>query len=240
MLNFLRRIVIALGLLVVVAGVTLFLVTPTVIIDLATRLNEATALMRTVQAVIALLVDALLLVVIYRVLRPVRDEMLIVRARGAKAAVSIDSVQRQINARLSQVSDVLDVQNEVEVEKGSASVTLYVRTRPDIRIPEKQKEINRVLHQLVEKQMGLRMAGPPVLHLALAAEEFGPGDHVTTVVEPLNEATAEATYTAAALPATTYTESSAPAPRALNAPAASQSGGQEKEPWQDFLLGDDS
>lgn len=205
MKNFLKRLAAMLAVIAVLISVTALLVAPQLVIDLAGRVQAAPSGTRAILVVVAVLVDLLLIAVLVCIVRPPRKEGLVVRARGAKAEVSVDSVQRQINTRIAQVSDVLDVQTGVEVtQEGAARVEMNVRTRPDIVIPEKQKELGRVLRQLIEKQMGLRLAGDPIIHIALATDEFDTTDRVTTVVEPI-AAPSQPSY--ASLPATaSYTE----------------------------------
>ncbi|GAB4572220.1 MAG: hypothetical protein Kow0077_11000 [Anaerolineae bacterium] len=255
--NFFKRLLSMLAVLILMVVTTAVLATPQLVADLATRLSEETpATTRTMMVVAALVIDLVLAAVLVRIIRPRKEDELQVRARGAKAKVSLDSVQRQINARIAQVSDVLHVHTDVEVTSGAASVELNVRTRPDIVIPEKQKEISRVLRQLVEKQMGLRLAGEPIIHLALATDEFDTTDHVTTIVEPATAGTP------AAIAATSYTEveaeeapppvaralperaSEAPQEAAAETQAASEeteqapSEPEQDEPWRAFLLED--
>jgi len=140
MKNFLKRLAAMLAVIAVLISVTALLVAPQLVIDLAGRVQAAPSGTRAILVVVAVLVDLLLIAVLVRIVRPPRKEGLVVRARGAKAEVSVDSVQRQINTRIAQVSDVLDVQTGVEVtQEGAARVEMNVRTRPDIVIPEKQK-----------------------------------------------------------------------------------------------------
>ena len=163
-MSLIRRVLLALGVLLLVLGVTVLLTAPQLIADLLAGLN---AVPRAVRILLAVLIDALLLVALGRQLRQKPTEGLVVRARGVKAEVNIDSVQRQLNARVEEVADVLAVQTEVAADNGNARIALRVRTRPDIVVPEKQKDITRVLRQVVEKQLGLRLAGAPVVHIAL-------------------------------------------------------------------------
>ncbi len=243
MIVFLRRSLVVLGIVLLLVILNLFLLAPQTVIDLVSRLRDASPFARTLQVVVAVILDALLIVLLYRLIRPGRTPGLMVRMRGARAEVSLDSVQRQINARIAQVSDVLDVQTEVEIENAGASVTLNVRTRPDIIIPEKQKEITRVLRQLVEKQMGLKLAGTLVIHITLASNQFEPEDRVTTVVEAIPHPVMEPRYTS--LPATTYAalaaeempSAAAPVVMAPEPPAPEPA--PEEEPWRAFLWGDD-
>ncbi len=255
MRDFVKRLAAMLAVILLLIGITALLVAPQLVIDLANRVQAAPAGTRTALVIAAVLIDLLLIAVLVRIMRPPRRDGLVVRARGARAEVSVDSVQRQINTRIAQVSDVLDVQTGVEVtQEGAAKVEMNVRTRPDIVIPEKQKELGRVLRQLIEKQMGLRLAGDPVIHIALATDEFDTADRVTTVVQPI-AAPAEARYTP--LPATaSYTEVTAehagpaeqpaqaaavagePAVPAAPVDIAEDTQEVEDEPWRAFLLED--
>ncbi len=163
-MGFLNRFFTLIGTILLVLAMTVLLAAPQALADLVTRVN---AIQPVVRILLAVLIDALLLLWLYRRLRAQPKEGLVVRARGVKAEVNIDSVQRQINARVDEITDVLAVQTEVLADKGGAQITLHVRTQPDIVVPEKQKEITRVLKQVVEKQMGLRLAGPPAIHISL-------------------------------------------------------------------------
>jgi len=182
MWNLLKKALYVLGLLALAVVITILLVSPQIVVDFATRLATAEPVLRAVQVVIAVLVDAILIAIIYRTLFPGRIEGLTVRARGARTAVSLDSVQRQINTAVAQVSDVLAVQSDVVADQGNVRLALRVRTRPDIIVPEKQKEINRVLRQVVEKQLGLRLAGPAVIHIALSADEYETTEQRATLI----------------------------------------------------------
>lgn len=163
-MGFLNRLLTLVGVILLVLAITVLLAAPQALADLVNRIHDIQPLVR---VLLAVLLDALLLTWLYRRLSIRPREGLVVRARGVKAEVNIDSVQRQINTRVDEVADVIAVQTEVLAEKGGAQITLHVRTQPDIVVPEKQKEITRVLKQVVEKQMGLRLAGPPVIHIAL-------------------------------------------------------------------------
>lgn len=245
----LRRLLMILGLVLAIVIVTVLLVLPGAIVDFATQVRDSPASTRTLMLAVAVLIDAVLLYMAYRLIRPTRQEMLYVRARGARTELSVDSAIRQIDTRIAQVSDVVHVHAEVDVEKGNAHVTLNVRARPDITIPEKQKELARVLRQLVEKQMGVRLASEPLIHLALATDEYSSSDMMTTVVEPMDDTyttISEAQYTDAAPHQLAARPANAlPAPQ----PARSQDDMEgstiserqkEDEPWREFLLGDDA
>ncbi len=237
--NLIRRFFSLLAVVILMIGVTALFAAPQVVVQVAQSLGDTPAGTRTLLIVAAIVIDLLLLAVAVRIIRPPNKEELMVRTRGATTKVSVDSVQRQINTRIAQVSDVLHVHTDVEVTNGSARVELHVRTRPDIMIPEKQREIGRVLRQLVEKQMGLRMASEPLIHIALATDEFDTTDRVTSVMEP------DAAHTYMPIAESAYTEV-APETRALPEPSAPQAQSetekaerQPEEPWRAFLLEED-
>jgi hypothetical protein len=168
-MRLISRLLYTLGIILLVLAVTLLLTAPQVVADLVLRINRLQVAFR---ILLAVLIDVLLLAMLYGRLRAKPVEGLVVRARGVRAEVNIDSVQRQINARVEEVADVLAVQTEVAADNGNARIALRVRARPDIVVPEKQKEINRVLRQVVEKQLGLRLSGSPIIHIALDLQEL--------------------------------------------------------------------
>lgn len=240
--SFVRRLFSMLAVIILMIGTTALLAVPQLVASLAENLSNTPANTRTLLIVAAVAIDVMLAAVLVRILRPRKKDELMVRARGAKTQVSVDSVQRQINARVAQVSDVLHVHTDVEVTKGGASVEMHVRTRPDIMIPEKQKELARVLRLLVEKQMGLRLSGEPIIHIALATDEFDTADHVTAMFETPQAAPM------VPIAESTYTEVTAAPARALPEPSPSAAGGaapveqpaaKPEEPWRAFLLEDD-
>lgn len=231
-MQFVNRLLATLGLLLLILAVTALLVAPRWVAEVAARLIPATFLAQVAQVVMALVVDALLLLAIYRLWRRGRGG-LIVRARGAKAQVSIDSVQREIVTRIEEVPDVIGVQALVEDEWGKARVSLRVQARPDINIPEKQREISRVLHQLVEKQMGLRLSSAPSIHIGLV-KEAGERIEEAVLVEasvaesPLSAARTEPSLYA--LQAPRQAEAQTPYLVALEPPDADETAGPETSP----------
>ncbi len=184
-MNFITRLLLILAVITLLVGVTVLLVSPQAVIAIAEGLNSVDTAGRAIQLLLALLIDLLLLGLLYQLLRRAVSRGLMVRARGARTEVSIDSVRRQIMAQISQLPDVLDAQTEVRAERGNARVTLRVRATPDITVPDKQNEINRALRQVVEKQMGLRLAGPPVIHIELQTSKEPPEPPAEVAVPPV-------------------------------------------------------
>lgn len=171
---FFNRLLTTLGIVVFMLLITAFLVLPGVVIDLATNLNSANFLPRALQFVVALGLDALLALIVYRLWRTKPVDGLVVRSRNSRTAVNVDDVQRQLETRMAEIPGVSAVRVEVKPERGNADVTLYVTTGYDTVLPNKQKEISRAARKVLEKQLGLRLAGPPTIHIDMCGDEEAP------------------------------------------------------------------
>lgn len=171
---FFNRLLTTLGIVVFMLLITAFLVLPGVVIDLATNLNSANFLPRALQFVVALGLDALLALIVYRLWRSQPVDGLVVRSRNSRTAVNVDDVQRQLETRMAEIPGVSAVRVEVKPERGNADVTLHVTTGYDTVLPNKQKEISRAARKVLEKQLGLRLAGPPTIHIDMCGDEEAP------------------------------------------------------------------
>jgi len=124
----------------------------------------------TVRGVLVVLADLALVVVLFRQLlrRPAKtvNGGLMVRAGGAITDVSVDSARERILRAVREVPDVISASAHVEAIKGQADVDLdVVVSGSTVNIPSKQKEIDRALRQVIGKQLGLKMAGHPRVHI---------------------------------------------------------------------------
>ena len=77
---------------------------------------------------------------------------------------------------VNAVPDVATADATVEAVDGRADVDLHIQVAGrGVQIPQKQKEINRALRQVINKQLGLRMRGKPRVHISLESEQSPPG-----------------------------------------------------------------
>ena len=137
-----------------------------------------------------ILIDVVILgiiVVLVRSERQVRaNDALIVKAQGVHADVSIDSARERLLRAVRDVPDVISAQAEVKAVRGKADIDLsVVVSRESQSLPEKQKEIDRALRQVINKQLGLQMAGKPRVHIRMEDAALPAG--VPTIAAPVPE-----------------------------------------------------
>jgi hypothetical protein len=148
------------------------LLVPDAIAQFAFNLSATSALIRLPAAI---LIDALVLVIVVVLVRSERNSRpatgLIVKAQGAIADVSIESARERILRAVRAVPDVLSAETDIKAVRGKADVDLEVAvSRESVNLPEKQREIDRALRQVVSKQLGLQLAGKPRVHLRMSDE----------------------------------------------------------------------
>lgn len=164
-MNLLRRLVLVVVLVLVGIILTAILVQP----DLIARLDSG------VRVILAILIDLILfglLAVILRRERVPNETALMVRAPGAVADVSVASAQERILRAVRSVPGVISAEAKVEAIRSRAEVELDVMVAgANINVPQKQKEIDRALRQVIQKQLGLQMAHKPRVHIQLESEQ---------------------------------------------------------------------
>jgi len=120
---------------------------------------------------LALVLNALVLVSIYLRLRPgpASDATgLVVKAQGAMADVSVESAREMVLNAVNQVPGVSKAEVKLQAVRGKADIELDVTVvDSSTNVPKKQGEINRALKQVINKQLGLNMAGRPRVHIHL-------------------------------------------------------------------------
>ena len=165
-----RFLVILVG-LVLIGVVSVLMLAPEALIN-ALRSVEAISLFLRLAFVVV--VNIVILVLLYLQLRGRRrlSDGLEVKAAGAFTDVSVESARTLILNAVNAVPDVVAADATVEAVEGQADVDLNIQvTGRDVHIPQKQKEINRALGQVINKQLGLRMRGKPRVHITLEGEK---------------------------------------------------------------------
>lgn len=180
-MNLLARVYLLLITLLLVILLTVFLLSPAIVSEWAANISEVSGLLR---IVVAVLLDVVLLALAFLQIRPARRPAatgLMMRASGAVTEVSVDSARDRILKAVSDVRDVVSVEARVTPIRGRADVDLDVEVLgEDVRLPDKQRDINRALKQVINKQLGLQMAGSPHVHIRLHGEK----PRVVTPVKP--------------------------------------------------------
>lgn len=96
---------------------------------------------------------------------------------GDNTELDVASVQKKVRETVQNVSGVSDVSATVKSVRGKAEISLSVTMQHEsVNIPDKQQEISKALHQLTEKQLGIRVADKPHIELTFG----GSGRRSTT------------------------------------------------------------
>ncbi len=171
-MNFLTRVYLLLLVLLAGIALTVFLLWPAAVSDLAGSVAEMSPVLRLLAAAVVDLVLLALLFVQFRSNRRPETTGLMMRAPGAVTEVSIDSARDRILKAVSDVTDVVSVEAQVRPVRGRAEIDLDVEVLgDDVRLPDKQRDINRALKQVINKQLGLQMAGRPRVRIRLHGEK---------------------------------------------------------------------
>jgi hypothetical protein len=128
-----------------------------------------------VRLIITVLVVGIFLLIAYIQVRrrqlPPPETGLTVRTSGAITVLSVASARERILKAVSSLSDVTSVDADLKAVHGKADIALDVVVSGDtVNVPEKQKEIDRALEQVIHKQLGLQMAGRAHVHIRFPGE----------------------------------------------------------------------
>lgn len=124
------------------------------------------------RAAAMLVLNAMVLLLMYLRVRgrAVPIDGLVVQAQGALANVEVESARAIVLSAVNNVPDVASAEATIRAVHGRADIQMDVNIAGNtVNIPQKQKEINRVLRQVINKQLGLRMQGRPRVNIRLGA-----------------------------------------------------------------------
>lgn len=170
-MRFIDRILAVVVTLILIGLITVVAIAPDSLRVALAGIEEVNLVLRVAVVVI---LNILILIGLFLALRGPRKEItgLAVRAPGAYTDVSIESARKLILAAVEAVPDVVSATATVKAISGKADVDMHVQvTGSDIHVPRKQKEINRALRQVINKQLGLQMRGRPRVHIYLHGEQ---------------------------------------------------------------------
>lgn len=156
--HFLRRVVVGLGLFAVLIFMTLVLIMPKAFGESLETVSVGLRLL------VAALIDAAYFGLMYLQIRrrpaPPSDAGLEVRMAGMIAHLDIESAKERILKAIRELSDVVSADATIKSLHGKADIELRVEISSQAaNLPDKEKEIDRALKQVVNKQLGLQMAG---------------------------------------------------------------------------------
>lgn len=165
----LRRLLLAVLGFVLVALLTVLLLAPEAVSDFITGIPVL------VRLIIVVMIYAVAILGIYQEIQFQQKNpgkgLLVKSPGGASTSVSLESTRDRINAAVGEVSHVRQVETKVESARGRAKITLDVLVRNDsTNLPDVEKDITHKLQQVVQKQMGVRLAERPQVNLRYGEE----------------------------------------------------------------------
>lgn len=179
----LRVILIAALLLAATTGVLVFPAELSAALD---QLAKQPVTTRQVMVVVAVMVDMLFLAVIYQELqsRPPTTEGVLVKNN---AGISLDLIQNTVNQQICQLAGIQTVFTRARAVKGRVELQIEIYGEENLHIPQAIQQIERESNKVVQKQMGLKLAGKPLIHFAESAAPKPVLDEDKTQPLPLDE-----------------------------------------------------
>ncbi|MGQ9888744.1 MAG: hypothetical protein ACUVSX_09680 [Aggregatilineales bacterium] len=212
------------------AFVTIVMLAPETLERLFAGIGTVNIALRTVAMVV---VNLFVLALVYLRLRrrPAPNTGLIVQVQGALANVEVESARAIVLRAMRNVPDVRSAEATIRAVQGRADIEVDVTIgSAAVNIPDKQKEINRVLRQVINKQLGLRLEGRPRVNIRLEAPALASGP----VEKPASSAASAVPVEAAAKsPEAAETEQPSEPAHALDTEAAAEASlaaGAKQEP----------
>jgi len=162
-----------LAIVIVGAAVWMFLVFPRVANMLADLLGTNPE--QPTHWVPALIITAILLLIAYfwvlipyRMFRSTRnDHGLIVQRGQGRAFMDTESARQQVYAAVARIPNVQRTEVTIGNELGRAAVTMNILADNTINGPKKKQEISREVKKVIQDQLGIQLAGEPVINMSL-------------------------------------------------------------------------
>lgn len=117
---------------------------------------------------LALIVDAGLIVLLYLQFRPrAQTAIRVSQVASSEAEIVVDALANRLRYYVDLLSDVLEVEPHILVRGDEVQVALDVETATYVDLPVKAEEIGNVARRVVE-ELGLSLHGAPKLRLRIA------------------------------------------------------------------------
>lgn len=105
------------------------------------------------------------------------------QSAGSINEIGVESVGERLKTVVEKLADIVVANTTISNEGGRADVEMDVTlVNRDINLPEKEKELNRTIQQVIQKQLGLQLAGTPRIYLRFEGRTTKSTDEVDTVL----------------------------------------------------------
>ena len=178
-MNIFNKVVTILLLLALIPIVTIALIVPhesaqvlaNYFTDLESQLSSSyTALNLAIRILIAVVVDALLVLLLYlEVRRTAVSGVPLQEISGGEALISLESIIDRLKYRVDGLPGVLDVEPRVRPRGGAVEVALEIEMAATAEMQADAETISTVARRVVEEEIGLKLRGKPRLHIRTVA-----------------------------------------------------------------------
>lgn len=183
-MNTVNRVVLVVLLILAMAVCSLTLVLPIRTMETVARQAGALAgwlelvrpLVRLpVGVLLALIVDLVgILFIVLEVRRPPAKSIRVEQASGGEVTLSVASIADQLQAEISQLSQVIKVEPKVSAKRKGVVVELDARIAAESGVPDIASRIVGVIQRVIEDKMGLKLARPPKVNIEAVRGKAAP------------------------------------------------------------------
>jgi len=142
--------------------------------DVARAIESLTRFGSLERGLVTFVLAVLILLALFLALRQPRlysKDGLMVKASGALTDVSVESARERILKAIRKVPNVVSADARLRSIDGKADIEMDIGVvGSDVNVPDKQREIDRTLRQVMLKQLGLQLAAAPRVHIQLLSE----------------------------------------------------------------------
>ncbi len=165
-------------LIILIPIVTLMLAFPTIATGLFTNLaNSYTASVTNLGAQssqvmigIAAAVDLLLILILFfeiKQSKPTKAQVKLIG--GGTAEVTFEAVSQRLKVIKERVGGIVSVHSDVRAKRKKIDVRLEVGIMPETNVPNKIEQLQSIVKEIVEQQMGLHLASTPEIKVRHAS-----------------------------------------------------------------------
>jgi len=114
----------------------------------------------------AVFIDVLLIgLLLLQVRGPAKHTLRVQRVGGGEVVVTAESLAERLQYQIDQLADVIGVRARVAPRGGGVDVEVSLQTGGDVNVPEKAEQVLEITRQVVEDQMGLKLARKPRVNI---------------------------------------------------------------------------
>jgi hypothetical protein len=110
---------------------------------------------------------------------PAKRTLRVQRVGGGEVVVTAESLAERLQYQIDQLADVIGVKARVAPRGGGVDVQVSLQTGADVNVPEKAEQVLEITRQVVEDQMGLKLARKPRVNVTAMPAPGVPSRAVT-------------------------------------------------------------